>query len=80
VILSNGRYPLTREVDLVDRELLTARDLEDMTGTCASTWRYWSYLGTGPESFKLGKRRVWRKSVVMKWLDEQERQETEVVE
>jgi hypothetical protein len=26
-----------------DKELLGAKDLEAMTGTKASTWRYWAY-------------------------------------
>jgi prophage regulatory protein len=58
--------------DQGDRELLGARDLEALTGTKAATWRYWASIGEGPESFKLGKRRVWKKSVVREWLGEQE--------
>ena len=38
-------------------ELLDARQLEAWTGTKASTWRLWAVNGTGPPSFKLGKRR-----------------------
>jgi hypothetical protein len=41
-----------------DRELLGARDLEALTGTKASTWRYWASIGEGPASFKLGRRRA----------------------
>jgi prophage regulatory protein len=55
-----------------DRELVGALDLEKLTGTKASTWRYWASIGTGPASFKLGRRRVWKKSVVLEWLTEQE--------
>jgi prophage regulatory protein len=55
-----------------DRELLGARDLEALTGTKASTWRYWASIGEGPASFKLGRRRVWKKSTILEWLDEQE--------
>jgi hypothetical protein len=33
-----------------DKELLGARDLEALTGTKASTWRYWAYIGEGPAS------------------------------
>ena len=58
--------------DQGDRELLGARDLEAMTGLKVSTWRYWASIGEGPASFKLGKRRVWRRSVVEAWLAEQE--------
>ena len=60
------------EVDQVDKELLGPGDLEALTGTKASTWRYWASIGDGPASFKLGKRRVWKKSIVREWLVEQE--------
>jgi len=56
----------------VDRELDSAVDLEKWTGTKASTWRYWASIGVGPASFKLGRRRVWKRSVVLAWLEEQE--------
>jgi prophage regulatory protein len=49
-----------------------AYDLEILTGTKASTWRYWAHIGCGPASFRLGKRRVWKKAVVEEWLAEQE--------
>jgi predicted DNA-binding transcriptional regulator AlpA len=55
------------------RILLGTRDLEELTGTKASTWRYWASIGEGPESFLLGRRRVWRKSIVLEWLAEQEK-------
>lgn len=51
---------------------MTAPELEQMTGTPASTWRYWAHIGSGPVSFKLGRRRVWRRSVVETWLRDQE--------
>lgn len=53
-------------------EYLDSVDLERLTGTAASTWRYWAHIGTGPRSFKLGRRRVWRKAEVLRWLAEQE--------
>jgi prophage regulatory protein len=56
----------------VDSEFVGSNDLERLTGTKASTWRYWASIGSGPASFKLGRRRVWRKSVALAWLAEQE--------
>lgn len=53
-------------------EYLSAPDLEHQTGTKASTWRYWAHIGVGPPSMKLGRRRVWKRSVVERWLQEQE--------
>jgi prophage regulatory protein len=55
-----------------DEIFLGALDLEKLTKTKASTWRYWASIGAGPPSFKLGKRRVWRKSDVMAWITQQE--------
>ncbi|MFI9414938.1 helix-turn-helix transcriptional regulator [Nocardia gamkensis] len=51
---------------------LQAKDCEELTGIPAATWRYWAHIGTGPTSFKLGRRRVWRESVILAWIAEQE--------
>lgn len=56
----------------MSNEYLTAKQLEEWTGTRESTWRYWASIGEGPSSFKIGRRRVWKKSVVAAWLAEQE--------
>lgn len=65
----------------MDSEYLDSLDLEELTGTKSSTWRYWAYVDAqrepddeplGPPSFKLGRRRVWKKADVEKWLAEQE--------
>lgn len=55
-----------------EREYLTAGDLERLTGTKESTWRYWAHVGQGPPSFRLGKRRVWKRVEFELWLAEQE--------
>lgn len=55
-----------------NEKYLSAPELEEMTGTPASTWRYWAHIGSGPASFKLGRRRVWKKSTVLAWLESQE--------
>jgi prophage regulatory protein len=57
----------------VDNQYLDSVDLEEMTGTPASTWRYWAHIGSGPTSFKLGRRRVWKKTAVLQWLEDQEK-------
>ena len=53
-------------------DIVSALDLEKMTGTKASTWRYWAMIGSGPPSFKLGRRRVWRRADVLEWIAEQQ--------
>jgi predicted DNA-binding transcriptional regulator AlpA len=55
----------------MDVEYIGALDLERLTGTKASTWRYWAMLGTGPVSFKIGRRRVWKRSEVLGWIEAQ---------
>lgn len=49
---------------------LDSKALEKLTGIKSSTWRYWAGIGEGPHSFRLGRRRVWRRSTVEKWLAE----------
>jgi prophage regulatory protein len=57
----------------MDNEYLSAAQLEQITGTKASTFRYWASIGEGPPSFKLGRRRVWKRSAALAWLADQER-------
>ncbi|KZM76159.1 helix-turn-helix transcriptional regulator [Nocardia terpenica] len=56
-----------------DDAFLQAKALEALTGIPEATWRWWAHIGSGPESFKMGRRRVWRRSVVLAWIAEQER-------
>jgi DNA-binding transcriptional MerR regulator len=52
-------------------ELLTIAEVADMTRLSASTLRYWRHAGTeGPASFKLGRRVMYRRADVEKWLEE----------
>jgi predicted DNA-binding transcriptional regulator AlpA len=56
-------------------EYLTAEDLEELTGTPASTFRYWASRDEGPASVKIGRRRVWKRQTVENWLARQEIEE-----
>jgi hypothetical protein len=56
----------------LEREYVYAEGLEDLTGIPAGTWRYWASVGQGPESIRLGRRRVWKLTVVREWLAAQE--------
>jgi hypothetical protein len=57
----------------VEPEFYTASELETLTSIKAGTWLYWGWKGTGPASIKVGRRRLWRKTVVDAWLTEQEK-------
>lgn len=56
----------------MEDEFWQSTDCEAHTGIPAGTWRYYAHAGKGPASFKLGKRRVWRKSAVLAWIAAQE--------
>lgn len=56
----------------MDDEFWQAKDCSRETGIPEGTWRYFAHIGSGPANFKLGKRRVWRKSAVLAWIAEQE--------
>jgi excisionase family DNA binding protein len=52
-------------------ELLTVAEVAELTRLSASTLRYWRHAGTGgPASFKLGRRVMYRRADVEKWLEE----------
>ena len=52
-------------------KLLTVADVAEMTRLSAGTLRYWRALGEGgPASFKLGRRVMYRRTDVEKWLEE----------
>lgn len=53
-------------------EFWQAKDCAKYTGIPEGTWRYWAHIGRGPANFSMGRRRVWRKSVVLQWVAEQE--------
>ncbi|EFV91667.1 hypothetical protein ES5_09862 [Dietzia cinnamea P4] len=52
--------------------IITPAQLSEETGIPVGTLRYWRHAGTGPESFKLGRRVVYRRSAVDAWINAQE--------
>lgn len=42
-----------------------------MTGVPDATLRYWRHVGTGPRSYKIGRRVRYDLADVVAWLDEQ---------
>lgn len=71
----------SQQADPATPEYLSAPELEKITGTPASTWRYWAHIDegkspdemVGPPSFRLGRRRVWKRSTALAWLEAQEK-------
>ncbi|WP_306669944.1 MULTISPECIES: helix-turn-helix transcriptional regulator [Rhodococcus] len=54
-------------------QYLTTEQVSARTGLPTGTLRYWRHVGDGPESFKLGRKRVvYKLSTLMAWLDAQE--------
>ena len=53
--------------------LLRTREVAELLGVPENTLRWWRYVGYGPESFRVGRRRVvYRRSKVLAWLAAQE--------
>lgn len=53
----------------VPRDYIFADELEARTGISRNTWLWWSHTNQGPPSARIGKRRMWKWSLVQKWLD-----------
>ena len=49
-------------------DLLTTTEVALITRAPASTLRYWRHIGTGPRSFKLGRKVVYRRDDVAAWI------------
>lgn len=75
-VADNGSVCTNRECDMqaaldgVD-PVIGTRELAEFIGTPEATLRYWRHTGRGPKSFRVGRRIVYRRSVVVAWLDEQ---------
>jgi predicted DNA-binding transcriptional regulator AlpA len=53
-------------------ELLGAKEVSDLTGVPVGTLRYWRHSDIGPASFTLGRRVVYRRDEVLRWISERE--------
>lgn len=51
-------------------KLLTVPEVAHALRTPPGTLRYWAHKGTGPHSFKVGRRRLYREVDVKAWLKE----------
>ncbi len=50
-------------------ELLTIGEAAQLLRAPVATLRYWRHLGTGPHSFRLGRRVVYRRDDLQSWID-----------
>jgi len=53
-------------------ELLGAQEVSGMIGVPSGTLRYWRHADIGPASFTLGRRVVYRRDEVLRWITERE--------
>lgn len=53
-------------------ELIGAKEVSDMTGVPVGTLRYCRHSNIGPASFTLGRRVVYRREEVMRWILQRE--------
>ena len=52
-------------------ELLTITEAADVLRAPVATLRYWRHLGTGPNSFRLCRRVLYRRADLRAWIDAQ---------
>lgn len=55
----------------VDDDLLTISEVAAIVRAPIATLRYWRHLGTGPRSFRLGRRVVYRAGELHEWINSQ---------
>ena len=51
--------------------LLTLPEVAEMLRTSPDTLRYWRHVGTGPKSFRIGGRVVYKSADVETWIEKQ---------
>jgi excisionase family DNA binding protein len=52
-----------------DPELLTITEAAEVLRAPVATLRYWRHRGTGPTSFRLGRRVLYRRDDLRTWID-----------
>ena len=57
-------------------DLLTITEAAELLRAPVATLRYWRHLGTGPRSFRLGRRVLYRRDDLHAWIDAQHGQVT----
>ncbi len=57
-------------------DLMTLAETAAYLRTPVATLRYWRHLGVGPAGFRLGRRVIYRRGDVDRWLSERQDAET----
>ena len=52
-------------------DLLTIAEAAELVRAPVATLRYWRHLGTGPRSFRLGRRVLYRRDDLHNWIAQQ---------
>jgi len=52
-------------------DLLSITEAAELVRAPVATLRYWRHLGTGPRSFRLGRRVLYRADDLRSWIDAQ---------
>jgi hypothetical protein len=60
----------------MDDDFLDTNTLAELARTAPGTVRYWRHVGYGPAGFKVGRRVLYRRTEVSRWLAELEATET----
>jgi hypothetical protein len=58
-----------------DPEVPTIAETAELLRAPVVTLRYWRHLGTGPRSFRLGRRVLYRRDDLRSWIDAQHDQD-----
>lgn len=56
---------------MVANEHMTTQEVAELLRAPVETVRYWRHVSRGPRSFKVGRRVLYRRADVERWLDEQ---------
>ncbi len=57
----------------VASDLLTLNEAAALLRTPVATLRYWRHLGMGPDGFRVGRRVLYRREDLDRWVSEQQR-------
>jgi excisionase family DNA binding protein len=62
--------PKTQDSGEAGQHLLSIDEAADLLRAPVATVRYWRHLGTGPHSFRLGRRVLYRYTDLVTWVND----------